>query len=71
MAVTHNLVLVVSGVTISAQSDFVVGQDGLVKMDTDEITIDQQRKVLDLISCISGVGNKFGAVITSLSVTAI
>lgn len=71
MAVTHNAVLVANGKTVSAQSNFVHGVGQLVKMDTDELTLEQQIAVLRLLQCVGEVGDKFGAIVTTLTIGAI
>ncbi len=71
MAVTHNVTLVVSGKTISMQSDLIFGSSALSKMDTDELTIREQDSAIILLKCLGRVGNDFGAPITSLTVAAI
>lgn len=71
MAVTHDIVLVANGITFSMQGDLESGGTATLKMDTDELTVAQQDSVLKLVKCLGNVGNRFGAIITSLSVAAI
>ena len=72
MSVTHDIVLVADGTTFSMQGDLACGNSATLKMDTDELTVGQQKQVIALIKCLGCVGNKFGETpITSLSVTAI
>lgn len=71
MAVTHDVELVANGITLTTQGDLVPGGGALLKMDTDEISLDQHAAFQDLMRCLGKLGSEFGAPITSLSITAI
>lgn len=70
MAVTHNVTLVIDGGTYTMQSDLAISGDISIKpVDVVETSINKRKLLIEFIEYLGRVGDKFGAIITSLTAT--
>lgn len=69
MAVTHNMVFSINSITYTIQSDFITGSGMLYNPPANVATLAQHENFMQFTELIAKLGDRFGAVITSLSAT--